>query len=321
MKKTVLVAMATPVAAAVVVGAVLVATRHTALPRLTPVARPHGPSPSSSPPAGRCAKPAVATPFAGIAVNPQITPHVTSFERATGAHVGVVEFYDAFNGPFQRWEARQATALRALPLIQLNPRNVALADIAAGKYDTPIKRYADAVKAYRCQVALSFGHEMNGWWYTWGRPWTSPGTFIAAWRHIHDVFAAQHVTNVIWSWDPTHQYQGKTASFASQWYPGDAYVDWIGIDGYLGAGQTFADVFARQLADIRRVTSKPVFIGETGVAGGPRQGWQIAGLFAGVRKYHLIGLVWFDLDRKQPWRLEGRQAALAGYRKGLASLG
>ena len=48
---------------------------------------------------------------------------------------------------------------------------------------------------------------MNGWWYPWG----SAGIrrlqdFIAAWRHIHDVFARQRVTNVIWSWDPSHQY-------------------------------------------------------------------------------------------------------------------
>jgi len=46
---------------------------------------------------------------------------------------------------------------------------------------------------------------------------------------------------------------------------------------------------------------------------------QITGLFAAVRKFRLTGLVWFDLDAKEPWRLEGRPAGLAAYRKAVAT--
>lgn len=321
MKRTTLAALAMPLAAAAAIGGVLLASHHTAIPPLSPAAQASAAQaarPGGTAASGPCEPGTVPTPFAGIAINPQISAHVKSFKNATGADIRVVEFYDAFDRPFQRWEAQQATALGALPLIQLNPRNIALARIAAGGYDAQISQYARAVRAFRCPVILSFGHEMNGWWYTWGRPWTTPATFIAAWRHIHDVFAAQHVTNVIWSWDPTHQYRHKGASLAGKWYPGDAYVNWIGVDGYLGHGQTFADVFATQLRNIRSVTGKPVYLAETGVAGGPGQAWQIANLFAALRKYNLTGLVWFDLNRKQPWRLEGRPAALAAYRKAVA---
>jgi Glycosyl hydrolase family 26 len=164
---------------------------------------------------------------------------------------------------------------------------------------------------------LSFGHEMNGWWYSWGLPGTRPATFIAAWRHIYDIFSTQHVTNATWSWDPTHEYRHK-ASYASRWFPGSAYVNWVGIDGYLERGLTFADVFAVQLRNIRHITNKPIFLAETGVGGGLGQRRQIANLFAALTKYHIAGLVWFDLNGRQPWRLQGRPAALAAYRRAAA---
>ena len=65
-----------------------------------------------------------------------------------------------------------------------------MAAIAAGKYDGYLSSYAEAVKAYRHPVILSFGHEMNGSWYPWGYQGTSPPTFVAAWRHIVKLFRA-----------------------------------------------------------------------------------------------------------------------------------
>ena len=56
--------------------------------------------------------------------------------------------------------------------------------IASGSYDGYLSAYAEAVRAYRHPVILSFGHEMNGNWYSWGYRNTSPAVFVAAWRHI-----------------------------------------------------------------------------------------------------------------------------------------
>ena len=210
----------------------------------------------------------------------------------------------------------------ALPLIQLNPRHVGLAQVASGTYDGAIRSYAHQVRAFGCDVILSFGHEMNGWWYPWGLPYTAPGTFKAAFRHVHDVFAAEGVRNVIWSWDPTQQHSqfrpGEVAYPAASWYPGNRYVDWIGIDGYIGHGQNFNDVFGYQLHDIRRVTSKPIYLAETGVGDGSHEARQMATLFAGLRRWRLIGLVWFDLNRKNSWSLQGKPAKDAAFRRGIA---
>jgi mannan endo-1,4-beta-mannosidase len=309
--------LAMPVIAAAVVAALLVASHRTHPPSLSPAAP--GQDSRAAARAVPCEHGLPNRPFTGVAINPEITAHARSFQQVTRTRVQVIEFYNPFTQPFQRWEAQQVTALGDLPLIQLNPRHVSLARIAAGRYDKTIRQYADAVRNFRCRVVISFGHEMNGWWYHWGEPWTKPTAFIGAWRRIHDIFAAQDATNVIWSWDPSHEYR-YGATMASLWYPGDAYVDWIGIDGYLRAGQTFAQVFATQLSDIRHVTSKPVYLAETGVAGGQDQSWQIADLFAALRKHHLTGLVWFDLNGREPWRLEGRPAGLAAYRQAVATL-
>lgn len=321
MTRSALATLAMPFAAASMLAVVLVGTHHTTVPSLRPATS--SPGGASGPPPASCKHAKLPKPFTGIAINPQITAHVRDFRRATGAPVNMVEFYNPFSQPFQRTEAEQAVAAGAVPLIQLNPRHVSVRGVADGRYDQHIREYADALKAFRCEVVLSFGHEMNGWWYPWGLPTTKPATFIAAWRHIHDIFAAQHVRNVVWSWDPSHldkRFKTKAATPASEWYPGNQYVDWVGIDGYLRQGQTFSEIFAQQLRNIRSVTNKPVYLAETGVAGGYEQGRQIAQLFASLKGYRISGLVWFDLNRKQPWRLEGRPAGIAAYRQAVAKL-
>ncbi|MDA8323076.1 MAG: hypothetical protein M0030_25160, partial [Actinomycetota bacterium] len=182
MKRTTLALIGVPVLAAVVLGGLALALRKTTVPPLTPSAQ-------KSIGARRARTLAcqyrLHAPFTGIATNPLIGAHVKSFEQATGSHLQIVEYYNSFSTKFQSWEAKQVIALGALPFIQLNPRHVRLTAIAAGKYDAQIRTYADAVRAFRCTVMISFGHEMNGWWYPWGRPDTTPATFIAAWRHIY----------------------------------------------------------------------------------------------------------------------------------------
>jgi mannan endo-1,4-beta-mannosidase len=327
----------------VICGVLAVAAAAAAVPLIAvacssaPAARPaaggsHSPQPSPSekpspafkpyPHVNKPCKGKIPEPFAGIATNGQFAANVASFRRSTGAHLRVVEVYNPFPGPFQSAQAQQIESVHALPLIQLNPRRISMALLASGAYDSDIRSYARQVRAFGCHVVLSFGHEMNGWWYPWGLPYTTPKVFKAAYRHFHNVFAAEGARNVLWSWDPTHQYAqfrpGKVAYPASMWYPGNRYVDWIGIDGYVGAGQDFNAVFRYQLRDIRRLTSKPIYLAETGVGDSAREVRQIANLFAGIWHWHLAGLVWFDLNRKNSWSLDGKPTKDAAFRRAIA---
>jgi hypothetical protein len=94
--------------------------------------------------------------------------HLNGFEQATGIKPGIVENYQAFGQPFPSSWARTLLAQGILPLIQLQPGLAAPRAIAAGRYDSYLRQYAAAVNALGAPVVLSFGHEMNGSWYSWG---------------------------------------------------------------------------------------------------------------------------------------------------------
>lgn len=189
--------------------------------------------------------------FVGIAVNGDIAGTVSSFSHATGVHPAMVEIYTNFGSAFPQLQAERVLAQGATPFIQWNPRHAPLGQIARGEFDRYVRHFAAAAKALPHHIVLSFAHEMNGTWYPWGRLHATPHQFVRAWRQIHTLFARKHVTNVTWSWDPSHG-----GGPASEWWPGSAYVDWIGIDGYFRPGQTFSDIFSQQLANIRGVTSR-----------------------------------------------------------------
>ena len=103
--------------------------------------------------------------------------------------------------------------------------------IANGQSDAYITKFADAVRALNLPVAISFGHEMNGNWYPWGTDQTSAPAFVAAWRHIHNLFVQAGASNVIWVWNPNIINPVPQVQLQPYW-PGDAYVDWVGITGY-----------------------------------------------------------------------------------------
>jgi hypothetical protein len=313
-----------PLIVVALVAAVLKLTHHTAVPPMQLPVRPsstHTPALNFKPSTAQinACEGKVPGRISGIAVQHQPAAELADYKKSfPAAQLQIVEFYNAFRKPFGRAEAEQAVEAGMIPFIQLNPRGVSEQKIASGKWDQHLRNYADAIKAFQCTVILSFGHEMNGWWYPWGRepapkPSTSPAAFKEAWQHIHDIFSGEGVTNVIWSWDPSHQHGevglGKIGTPASEWYPGNKYVDWIGLDGYLGYDhnghvQSFSEIFGYQLRDIRKkAPGKPVYLAETGVRSGSALASQMAALFSGIEANHLMGLVWFDANAKNDYRL------------------
>lgn len=320
-----------PIIAVVLVAGILNWTHHTTVPPLSLPERHRAPALSAQSAAvkAKTCEGKLPDRFSGIAVKSDPARTAQEYTSATGSKPTVVEFYNKFTNPFVAAEAKRALAAGEIPLIQLNPRGVSLQKVAEGAYDGNLKKYAAAVKAFGCTIILSFGHEMNGWWYPWGYPKTTPKEFIAAWRHIHDIFTQEGVANVLWSWDPSHQYQhvapGKVATPASEWYPGSKYVDLVGLDGYLGyetvsrRPQTFAEIFGPQLRYIHEVApNKAVYLAETGVAPGPDAASQIKELFAEAASNHLHGLLWFDAKARHDYRLGVFKVTDAAYKSALA---
>jgi hypothetical protein len=105
-------------------------------------------------------------------------------------------------------------------------------------------------------------------------------------------------------------------------YPGDAYVDWIGVVGYYtdSGASTFGTLFGPTTAAVRRFTRKPILIAETAAQAGPRKPRDVADLFAGVAASpDVVGFVWFDIVKRADWRVASDPAALAAFRRAAAS--
>jgi beta-mannanase len=61
-----------------------------------------------------------------------------------------------------------------------------------------------------------------------------PERYRDVYRHIHDIFATEGVTNVEWAWVVNHESRipDEEWNHVDNYYPGDEYVDIISVDGY-----------------------------------------------------------------------------------------
>jgi mannan endo-1,4-beta-mannosidase len=279
----------------------------------------------ATPDASRASATVPAAPAAYLGVYarpaPQSWSGISSFTAATGVRPRLVVYYSAWKEPFRTSFARLAAGHGAVPVVQIDPTGISLAAIARGHYDGYLRSYAAAVRSFGSRVILSFGHEMNGNWYSWGNQHTAAREFVAAWRHIVTVFRASGTRNVTWLWTVNIMVRRLGIPSPAAWWPGAAYVNWVGIDGYyLKPTWRFAPLFGPTIKAIRRLTIDPILISETAVAPTAGQADKIADLFAGVRAYGLLGFIWFDVDKTRDWRLISRPA-IAAYRRGAATFG
>jgi hypothetical protein len=240
---------------------------------------------------------------------------VKAFASATGVNPAIVTYYSGWLEPFQVDFAMTAANNGAVPLVQIDPEHINIAAIAIGKYDSYLRAYAKAVRGYRHPVILSFGHEMNGYWYSWGYTHTPPSVFVAAWRHIVTLVRTLKARNVTWLWTINIIHARTKVPSPRPWWPGESYVNWVGIDGYfIDSSSMFASVFGPTIIYIRSLTHHPIFIAETSAAPTANQPAKIAELFNGIRLYGLLGFAWFDSDNKWDWRLSS-PAAIATFRR------
>jgi mannan endo-1,4-beta-mannosidase len=246
---------------------------------------------------------------------------VAGFAEAVGRRPDIAGYFSGWTQPFASAFAQRARDHGAVTIVQIDPTYASIGGIAAGVYDGYLRSYADSVRDFGHPVIIGFGHEMNATWYPWGYGHVRPATFAAAWRHIVTLFRGQGARNVTWLW--TLQADSPGTGPIRSWWPGANYVTWVGIDGYYyRPSDTFATVFGTTIAQVRRLTRKPVLLSETAV--GPRAGRaaKISDLFAGMRRDRTLGLVWFDITQHQgiyhqDWRIEDSPAAEAAFRRGV----
>jgi len=226
-------------------------------------------------------------------------------------HPEIVEIYTKFGTRFKTWSVRINRSHGAMTLVQLDPWTVPLYRIASGKYDAYLRRYARAVAALRFRIGFSFAHEMNGQWYPWDYSKGGPAHFVAAWRRIHRIFRQMHATNVTWVWTINKLYRRDSRAIAQvtrEDWPGKGYVNWVGVDGYFRfPGEPYGRVMTPTLRLIRTITKKPVLLAETAVYPNAIRDLQMRELFAGIRRDHLLGFIYFDGNARRKWSLHGKE--------------
>jgi mannan endo-1,4-beta-mannosidase len=270
----------------------------------------------SSPPT----RPAALEPVRYLGVYERSVPAsyagIDQFGQAIGKQPDLAPYYSSWGEPFAAAFATAAAQHGAAPLVQINPAHVQLSAITAGRYDGYLRQFADAVRAYRHRVIIGFGHEPNGYWFSWGYSHATAASFVAAWRHIVNVFRAQGASNVTWLWTINIIDTKSGIQPPAPWWPGSSYVNWVGIDGYYyKPSWTFAPLFGPTIKAVRALTRDPILISET-AAGNAVQPTKITNLFAGTRAYGLLGFVWFNVDKEESWQVTS-PAAVAAFRRGV----
>jgi hypothetical protein len=207
----------------------------------------------------------------------------------------------------------------SLPLLSWRPPAL-YTTVTDGSQDSYALRQARQLAAYGKPVLLQWAWEMNGDWFPWSgakNPTRAAG-FVAAWRHLHDLFASAGAQNVSWVWSPNYLSQPLQPWNAVElYYPGDLYVDWVGVSGYSYGRQLpdylFGDI-CRRYGD-----HKPIMIAETGISetGGTTKPDWIRALAAWIIAHPEVqALVWFDTDtfNGTNWRVDTSAAAVAAFR-------
>jgi hypothetical protein len=209
------------------------------------------------------------TPAAGKIYLGAYSANALTLEAEIGRKLAMNMHYLQWTDSFPSGAEDADSAAGRLPIDSWNCQ-LTDAQIAAGQGDPLITTRALAIKNFGHPVFLRYLWDMNLPASTLGRSsCLSPSTdnangtfsatqFIAAWQHIHAIFAQQNVTNVIWVWSVS-----SAGGNPAPYYPGDAYVDWVGVDAYDATGAGFAPT----IAPIYALTvgyHKPIVIAETG---------------------------------------------------------
>jgi hypothetical protein len=150
---------------------------------------------------------------------------------AAGRHPAIYDQYTTPDGSVQPILDNAKTRSGMAPMISWN-LPLTGGQVTDGSKDTYIKAQADAVKAYRAPVFVRLDWEMNADFYPdWNLPAVTAAQFIASWRHVYELFQQQGAGNAAFVWCP-NLWNGPGGLSPDTWYPGDAYVDWLGVDAY-----------------------------------------------------------------------------------------
>lgn len=229
----------------------------------------------------------------------------------------VTWIHDAGSVPFVR------LMLRDSPNQYKKNRNFTLKRILKGRFDKDLRVWAKAARDFNYPLIVEYGTEVNGAWFPWNGKWNGggkkkrygdpgypdgPERFRDAYRHIIDVMREEGALNITWVFHVNNDdVPGKSWNTFEKYYPGDEYINWIGVSVY--GAQTPADeewpLFGDMMDEVyprleSLATGKPIVVLEFGVTSGNTLGdqaeWAEAALtdMTALRWSRIIGFSWWN---------------------------
>jgi len=219
-----------------------------------------------------------------------------------------------------------------------NPSQFTPDAISKGSQDKYIAQWATDAAAFGKPMVVVLDWEFNGGWYSYYSPKVggiTADSFVAMWRRVVNIFRKQGASNVMFAWVPNIDPKGHLAKNSGYplkaMYPGDDYVDIVGLDGYNFGGSNWQTFEALYTSSYNLITSlavnKPVMIKEIGCveAGGDKAQW-ITDMFATLKtKFPKVKiLLWYDeIDyvgsKLVDWPLDSSPSAAQAFADGIAS--
>ena len=268
---------------------------------------------------------------------PYAASELEEFSGLAGKAPNTSLFFQSFSQEFPASALELSWAQGMLPMISLEPiiqdstvGQPRLRDISDGDWDEYLTRWAAAAKADGRPIALRFAQEMNGNWYSWsdGRFGNAVGDYVRAYRHMHDLFEQVGADNVLWVWS-INRIDNLPDKTLARVYPGDGYVDWIGISGYLrsvpeGVAPSFDFTFAQTLAAVRNLApNKLVMLTEVGA--GTTEANRVAWMetfFQGLLDHpEVLGFNWFNAFKDGgDWRIQYSGGTVQAFARGVADV-
>ncbi|MBU0502286.1 MAG: hypothetical protein KJ811_03455 [Candidatus Margulisbacteria bacterium] len=267
---------------------------------------------------------------------PENMAHIAKLEEQIGKKPAMIMWYQDWSCKFPKDEAETITKYGAVPQIVWEPwywqdkSKVKLKDIVDGKWDNYIRFWAQDIKDFNQPIFIRLAHEFNLTIYPWGVPNNEqdPTLYIKAFRHVVDVFRREKVENVKWVWC-FNNYSNPPNEAWNDWaeaYPGDKYVDWVGIDGYnwgktqeWSGWETFKVLFRDQVRRAKMLwPTKPIMIAEFSSAekGGDKAAW-----ISEIPEYlksslrDIDAIIWFDIKKEADWRIKSSKESLAAFKE------
>ncbi len=287
----------------------------TSEPKPTPTPEPPTPAPTPAP---------VATKLKWGVFTGSNPASVAEFERKVDANPDYLAYFIHWandRGAFPAW-LHGVAADKGRTLIIFweasdfiiggtNQPDYAYSRILAGDHDDYIRQFASQLKDYGDRIILIPFSEWNGNWTPWSgtKNGNTPQEAVEAYRYVHGFF--DDAPNV--SFGIAFNAASVPSTPENQiprYYPGDEYVDYIGLDGFnMGYGtygwETFDELFAPGLRTLAQY-GKPTLLFSFASAEGPRSkaDWLNDALNVQLPKYpHVIGFVYFNQNKERNWLL------------------